>query len=197
MRSIDMKNLFKRIFGDWRTTTATLLMLVLIVMIAGCGGGIMDHTKVATIHPSNPALPVMDLSAAEVAGLMQEFSRLSNSEYTYEYNRTQVISFPLKPDHFAYFLEVSAEVVGHDSKLVFSSYKLYVELTQNQANLYFNPDNFQQACSSTTCDDCRLILYQNGGFGCDCSDDSPESTSDCSYEKSRVLTNKQQKSDII
>ncbi len=197
MRSIDMKNLCKKIAGGRWSAPTSLLMLVLLWMMAGCGGGTQHHTRVATIHPSNPAVPVMDLSDAQVAGLMQQFSRLSNPEYSYEYNRTQVISFPLKPNHFAYFLEVRAGVSGHDSKTVFSSYKLYVELTQNQNILYFNPDNFQQACSSTTCDDCSLILYQTGGFGCDCSDDSPESPSDCSYEKSRVLTNKQQKSDII
>jgi len=197
MRSIDMNREPTYLRAISRSMFSTLVMVAMAMSFTKCGSGKKDEVHVATIQTANPSVSATNLSINEIADLMKQFSRLSDPEYSYEYIHAQVISFPVKPDHFAYFLEVSAKVLGHDSKPIFSSYKLYVELSQNRTNLYFNPDNFQQACSSTTCDDCRLIMYQNGGFGCDCSDDSPESPSDCSYEKSRVLTNKQQKSDII
>jgi hypothetical protein len=194
-----MKNNIKKLFQNPvnKLFIGFILSIALVVGGIGCGSPKAESVEVGNIRDNNPDKPTLAISPDKVNDLITKYNRLTKSQFNYKYTQAELVSFPMQPGKYVYYLAVSAEVNDLKTGVSQSHYRVYCELSQKEGILYFIPDNFQQACSSNTCSNCELIMYQNGSFGCACNGDHLDNEDECSYEKSRILTKKQQKSDII
>lgn len=180
-----------------KRTRWMLMCLLLTFMFSACKQVKPVGVLIGEVDAANPALTTITVSQGEARLLMEQFNRLVHPHYYCTYGSAKIVSFPQHPGQYTHYLMVEAEITLQNLDPVFTSYKVYSELTQNGQELVFHTNNFQQSCTSKSCTDCNLVMYQNGTFGCECSGGQLEHSLECEYEKNRVLTKKQQKSDII
>jgi hypothetical protein len=180
------------------------LFVISLLVFASCNSNTekkVGGIKIGNIVKDNQSAAKLTISLNDAASLMLKHNRLTEEWLSYTYTRAWVEVIQLEEKKFNYYLGVEASLVSNSNKKAHSCYSVYSELTVNNSKLYFHPNSFQQSCTGSCCNGCKLVLFENSKIGCSC--ETPSAKPDCKDEGrcdssiSRIMDEEQKKNDII
>lgn len=157
--------------------------------------------NIGNIIEDNRANAKLTISLDDAANLMQKYNRLTEERFKYTYTRAWVEVIQIEKRKFNYYLGVEASLTNYSIEKTHSCYSVYSELTINNNRLYFYPDSFQQSCTGSCCNNCKLVFFGNSKIGCSCEtpSENPSCKGEgrCDHSISRIMDEEQEKDDMI
>ncbi len=187
------------------TSISFLLLTLLLIMSCDSNNNKSvkkeSGIKIGDIIYGNQVTTELTISLDDASKLMQQHNRLTENKFNYTYTRAWIEVIQLEEKKFNYYLGVEASLESKNNEKVYSCYSIYSELATYSNELFFHSDAFQQSCSGSCCNSCKLILFENSKIGCQCETPSSKPECDdqgrCDHSISRIMDEEQEKSSII
>ncbi len=183
------------------------LLLATLFAFTGCDSNSAKSEKKAggikagNITKGDKANAELTISLEKAASIMQKHNRLTQEWFNYTYTSAWIEILQTEENTFLYYLGVEATLEGKNNERPYSCYSVYSELTVENNELYFLIDAYQQSCMGKCCGSCKLEMFEDNVQGCrfkPLSDDSEcDDRGGCMHNESRILSEEQEKDDMI